>query len=407
MFSLFQSIRKVLPFFIVNIMINLGANFAHPVTPTIFKTLGFGDYMFGYALAAMMIVNFLFSPFWGKMNTVFSSRKCLCITCIGYAVGQFFFGMAQTEGQIIVIRAFTGFFTGGVFVSLLNYIINVSENETQRSQYLIINATITAVAGAFGFLVGGVLGELSTSYAIFAQSFILALSGVLALFVCKDDRTEQRGPMNAKELLKEANPFAAFLTSRKFMTVSFAVFFVICVFYSVAQTSFDQSFNYYLTDQFHLTSGYNGVFKAVMGIITLVANSTLCVYLLKKADLKRSLAALFLLGAAMLLCASLIQSLVWFFVFSALFYACCSASLPLIQNVVIRQAKDKDSNLVMGFYNAMKSLGGIIGSLLSGTLYAVGAKLPFIMCLSMFLLCAAGCFLFERREKREAEGAGK
>jgi len=384
-------------------MINLGANFAHPVTPTIFKTLGFGDYMFGYALAAMMTVNFLFSPFWGKMNTVFSSRKCLCITCIGYAVGQFFFGMAQTEGQIIMIRAFTGFFTGGVFVSLLNYIINVSENETQRNYYLIINATITAVAGAFGFLVGGVIGELSTSYAIFAQSFLLALSGVLALLVCKDDRADDRKSLNAKELIKEANPFAAFLTSKKFMTAAFAIFFIVCVFYSVAQTSFDQSFNYYLTDQFQLTSGYNGAFKAVMGVITLVANSTLCVYLLKKTNLKKSLTVLFLLGAAMLLCASLIQSLVWFFIFSALFYACCSASLPLIQNIVIRQVKGKDSNLVMGFYNAMKSLGGIIGSVLSGTLYAVGAKLPFIMCLTMFGLCAVGCFIFERREMHTAQ----
>lgn len=398
MFSFMESIRRVLPFFIVNIMINLGANFAHPVTPTIFKSLGFGDYMFGYALAAMMIVNFLFSPFWGKMNTVFSSRKCLCITCIGYAAGQFFFGMAQTEAQIIVVRAFTGFFTGGVFVSLLNYIVNVSESETERSHYLIINATITAVAGAFGFLVGGVLGELSTSYAIFAQSFLLALSGVLALVVCKDDRAGDRAPLTAKGLLKEANPFAAFLQSRKFMTAAFAVFFGICVLYYVAQTSFDQSFNYYLTDQFQLTSGYNGVFKAVMGIITLIANSTLCVWLLKKTNLNRSLTVLLLLGAVMLLCASLIGSLLFFFIFSALFYACCSAALPLLQNIVLRQAKGKDSNLVMGFYNAMKSLGGIIGSLLSGTLYAAGAKLPFIMCLVMFLLSAVGCVIFERRE---------
>lgn len=187
------------------------------------------------------------------------------------------------------------------------------------------------------------------------------------------------------------------------MTAAFAIFFIVCVFYSVAQTSFDQSFNYYLTDQFQLTSGYNGAFKAVMGVITLVANSTLCVYLLKKTNLKKSLTVLFLLGAAMLLCASLIQSLVWFFIFSALFYACCSASLPLIQNIVIRQVKGKDSNLVMGFYNAMKSLGGIIGSVLSGTLYAVGAKLPFIMCLTMFGLCAVGCFIFERREMHTAQ----
>ncbi len=33
---------------------NIGSNTAHPVTPTIFTTLGLGSYMFGLALAAQL-----------------------------------------------------------------------------------------------------------------------------------------------------------------------------------------------------------------------------------------------------------------------------------------------------------------------------------------------------------------
>ena len=54
-------------FFTVLFVFNMAANFAHPVTPTIIKELGLNDYMFGMALAAMMVCNFLFSPFWGKI----------------------------------------------------------------------------------------------------------------------------------------------------------------------------------------------------------------------------------------------------------------------------------------------------------------------------------------------------
>ena len=46
--------------------------------------------------------------------------------------------------------------------------------------------------------------------------------------------------------------------------------------------AFEQAFNYYLRDQFNLSSGYNGVIKAALGVISLVSNSTLCLWIIKK-----------------------------------------------------------------------------------------------------------------------------
>ena len=57
--------KSMVPFFAVMAAFQLAASFAHPVTPTIFTNLNLGSYMFGVALAAMMTVNFLFSPFCG------------------------------------------------------------------------------------------------------------------------------------------------------------------------------------------------------------------------------------------------------------------------------------------------------------------------------------------------------
>ena len=53
----------MLLFFLVMILYNLAANFAHPVTPTLFHTDQLGDYMFDVAFAAMQTTNFLLSPF--------------------------------------------------------------------------------------------------------------------------------------------------------------------------------------------------------------------------------------------------------------------------------------------------------------------------------------------------------
>ena len=85
-------------FFLAMMLFNMGANFAHPITPTVIQNLGLNDYMFGVAYAAMAFTNFLFSPFWGKLNGYLSSRRTMLIGGVGYGVGQICFCLARTEG---------------------------------------------------------------------------------------------------------------------------------------------------------------------------------------------------------------------------------------------------------------------------------------------------------------------
>ena len=66
-----------------------------------------------------------------------------------------------------------------------------------------------------------------------------------------------------------------------------------------------------------------------------------------------------------------------FILCSVFVYAGYSVSLPVLQHMVAVQADPARKNLVMGFYNATKSLGSIAGSLMAGFLYAVHTRLPF------------------------------
>jgi DHA1 family multidrug resistance protein-like MFS transporter len=52
--------KKLTLFFAVMVAFNMAASFAHPVTPTLIVERGLDSSMFGVALAAMMMVNFLF-----------------------------------------------------------------------------------------------------------------------------------------------------------------------------------------------------------------------------------------------------------------------------------------------------------------------------------------------------------
>lgn len=96
-------------FFVICAVFYVAASFAHPVTPSFIKEYGLNDYMFGVALSAMMTVNFLFSPFWGKITGYISSRRSMLIGGIGYGIGQLMFGFARTEAMVVVARGFAVF----------------------------------------------------------------------------------------------------------------------------------------------------------------------------------------------------------------------------------------------------------------------------------------------------------
>ena len=379
-------------FFTAMVLFNLAANFAHPVTPTIIQELHLPDYMFGLMLAAMMGSQFLLSPFWGKVNAFISSRKTLLICCTGYGMAQLGFACAETQGMILLVRVLAGIFVGGIFVSFLTYIINMAKPEDQ-AKFLTWSATIQAVFGAFGYLVGGILGEFSIRGTFLLQAAALTGAGLLFRFACLPDcRETEKIPM--KEVLRSSNPLQAFLDGRQFMNGAFALLFTLNILMNFGNTGFDQVFNYYLKDQLGLTSSYNGIIKAAVGLISFVSNMTLCLWIIRRTNTKRSMVVLSLFCALASLGALLIPELKLYILCSVLVYAGYSVSLPVLQHLAAERADPMQKNLVMGFYNATKSLGSIIGSLLAGFLYAVHDKLPFAVVAAVYGLSVVVAVLY-------------
>ena len=390
--------QRFLFFFAAMILFNLAANFAHPVTPTIIQDLRLPDYMFGLMLAAMQFSNFLFSPFWGKLNVSISSRQTLLICCTGYGVAQLGFACATTQSMILLARILAGVFVGGIFVSFLTYVINTAKPEDQ-AKFLTYSATIQAVFGAFGYLVGGLLGEFSIRGTFYLQAFCLGLAGILFRLVCLPDGQQEQTDL--KKIALETNPLQAFIDGKYFMNMAFVMLFAVNILMNFANTGFDQVFNYYLKDQLGLTSSYNGIIKAAVGLISFVFNMTVCLWIIRKTDTRISMTVLMALCAVTAL-GTLLAPKIWLFILLSVFvYAGYSVSLPVLQNMVAVQADPTRKNLVMGFYNATKSLGSIIGSLMAGFLYAVHIKLPFAVvavAYGLSLLAAVG-YLLQSKKK--------
>ena len=389
---------RLTPFFMIMVVFYLAANFVHPVTPTLIQNLNLHDYMFGVALAAMMLTNFLVSPFWGKLNNRVNSRCIILVCCIGYGLSQLGFAFGTTEFQIIAARMMAGLFTGGIFVNILTYIAKVSP-EQKRGKNLTISATISSVASAFGYLLGGIIGEFSIRGTFVAQTVILCLSGVLFYCVGVDDvKTETRGQYSISQLLKESNPFSAFLSCREFMTVSLFFLFSLCFLTNFSGTAFEQAFNYYLKAELQLGSSYNGSVKAVVGLLAFLSNTTLCMWIVSRTNTRKYL-LLTVMGSSMFsLLIVLQENVAAFFIFAVCLYITYYVSIPVLQDIIVKEAVSGQENLVLGFYNSFKSLGSVFGSFAAGALYESSCKYPFICVFLVYGLAVVFCiFSLKRR----------
>lgn len=392
--------KRVFSFFIVNVMVYLAANFAHPVTPTVIYDLQLPDYMFGLALAVMNVTMFLFSPFWGKINNYIPYRVSMLVSCMGYAVAQYMFGYAQDMAGVIVARLLAGIFIGGLFTSILGYISSTSPDE-HRGTYLTTYATISSVGGAFGYFIGGMLGEISVKTAFLAQVGLLALSGICFMFTCTADKAMEGAKLQPKELFKECNPFAAFAAGKTFLTWTWLKLIAVTCLSYTGYIAFEQVFNYYIKDQFGLSSAYNGTIKFAVGIISLIANSTICMYLMKKTDTRKTLTPVLAVATLSIIGVVLAPDIWSFLGISVILFAAYSISIPLVQNMVADRAGKGNSSLIMGFYQAIRAIGGMVGALLAGFLYDIDPMVPFIFAAAGFGISVIGEMMYYRAAKKE------
>ncbi len=383
--SKFKLKGNIIVFFCIQACFSMAASFAHPVTPTLIIERHLDSSMFGVALATMMTVNFLFAPFWGKMCNYLPTKTIMLIGAIGYSIGQSIFGAATSEAMIMGGRAFAGIFTSASFIAFSNYVVNTSRGSGTGSKLTIL-LTIQNVSGAMGYFIGGMLGLISVEAAFTAQVLVLATCGVLYFIFCKDD-TEDKIKPDHRLTFAEANPFAAFLDIRKFITPSLAMVFAMVAICAIGQNSYEQVFNYYIKDYFGMSSAYNGIFKAVIAFGGMLINSTLCMYLVKKTNTNKTFIWIVIANTIPVALALLFFESLWpFAACDIAFFIINTARLPLMQNLCAQRATPQTSNSIMGFYQAMNSLGGIFGAAFAGLIYDTNSHVPFILCFCAFVI---------------------
>jgi len=375
-----KSIKRL---YIITIIYGLAANFVHPVTPTLLNQLNFDKFMFGVSFAMMSLTYFIFSPFWGKIMEKVSINKILAFCLPGYALGQFIFCSATNAPILIFARLFAGCFSGGVMVSQMMYLSRNSE-VTEKGKNLAINATFAAISSTLGYFFGGVFGNVSITFTFMVQIVCLVLLGGYSFFYLGDEPGNNTDSFT--ELIKQSNPIAVFREKEVFANKYITTILIISFFASLASTSYDQSLNYVITDQFDLPPSYNGIVKAITGVLSLVANSLISIKIVRKHNSDKYLATLYFLCSMSIALLLIVTNLYVFLGLGIIFLILNNICQPIMQNLVTKSPENQGS--VIGLFNALRGLGMVLGAIIAGFTYILHDKMPFTVSLFFFVASA-------------------
>ncbi len=359
-------------------------NMAHPITPTMFIEKGFPDYLFGVSFAAMAFSFFVGSLVWGGIGDSRGHVKIMAFVMPIYGLSQFVFGITDSAFMTIVARLVGGFFSAGVFVCSMAYLVNLT-NDENRGRYMSYYVAFNSVGSAFGYFLGGVIGSYSILAVIVSQTLTIVICGILTYMLLEDyEMVGAKFSMNTS-----INPFKSYNNIVGKMPVVLTTFLIAVFLTSFATTAYDNAFNYYLKDALSLSSSYNGIIKAIIGIVTLIANFTINIYIVNHTETRKSIITVLLLCGISSMVVPFISGLYPFFIGNIVFFMFNAIYLPIQQDIVTSGHDSRISGIISGIFNSVRAIGMIFGSLFSGFIYEWGNKLPFITSSIVFFISVA------------------
>lgn len=377
---------SVVRFFAIYFVYCILANLVHPITPAFLQSIRLPSYMFGIAFAALSFANFSSSPFWGEMGDRRGYVRMMSLGFFGYGVGQYLFSLATGTTLVVIGRVVAGFFVASLNVNSMAYLASLTDDGRKRSQYMAIYVTLMSVGAGIGYLIGGWIGDRAMRPVFDLQCFgVMTLALFPLLFLSESARAKAGKPLT----LSHVNPLAPLMAgSGRAVSRTMGLFLGAVFLASFASYAHDQSLNYYLRAQLHFAPSGNGIFKAVVGLVALIANATVTMWITRKTDGRKSLVAVLALCSLTTVVMLLLPGVRPFLVAAMIFNAVNSVYLSVQQGLMVQSDECTTQGELAGLFNTVKYAGMVIGPLVSGFIYDRNPLLPFMAAAIGFGLAA-------------------
>ncbi len=175
--------RSPLIILLLTVLLDLiGFGIVLPLLPTYAKFLHASPFMIGLIASVFSIMQFIFSPLWGKLSDKIGRRPVMLISILITAISYLVFSQASTIPLLIFARGLSGIGSANIAAAQA-YITDVTDSKSRSGAMGMIGA-----AFGIGFIIGPVLGGfLKHNYGIPVVGYVAAslifIDFILAVFL--------------------------------------------------------------------------------------------------------------------------------------------------------------------------------------------------------------------------------
>ena len=385
-------------FYIVYACFAMCSNFVHPVTPAFLQMINCSSSMFGFAFAAMALGQFITSALWGRLGDRMGYARSMVYGYLGYGLSAIIFSLAKSWHLVVLGRFIGGLTVSATQVGSMAYLTSMrGATSEEKSKLLVMHASLTSIGGAFGFLIGGLIGDINLYYSFYSQAGVLLVLALTTFFFIREHEGFEKS--SEKLTVRDVNPFTSIIDSSKLVNIAITVFLVSAFLSMFSSTGFDQNFNYFLRAKFNFAPSSSGLFKAVVGVVSLLMNMTVSMWIVRRMNISKGLAGSLAMSGLAIIAMVLAGSTTGVLAFALIYYAFYAIYLPLQQSVMLKNDDESSKGAVAGLYNTARSLGMMLGPTFAGLLFDINPDYAFLT-FGALLIAAAVFTMINYRQLR-------
>jgi len=347
----------------------LGIGLIIPVLPYYVESFNVPDIVITLLFAVFSLFAFFSAPILGMISDRKGRRPVLLISLASSAIGWIIFAFSRTIWGLFLGRIIDGLAAGNISTAQ-NYLIDISRDKKEQTHNLGLIGAIFGIAFIVGPLVGGILSSISMKMPFIVVGILATVNTVLAYFFLPEtNHSRNTGKISI-------NPFSPII--KAFKNKNILPLYLAWLFFGIAVSLNQSIFALYITKVFSWTVVASGFIMTLVGIIISLNQA----FFLRKVWLKyfkESFLMIWLFVPFALGYFVMALPYKFAFILGLIVTAFGQSTLRVVMNSQIIGFSEKNQQgEMMGILASLMSLSMILGPLLGGAVYAIGAGLPFI-----------------------------
>ncbi len=148
--------KKVLAIlFAVMFLVMVGFGIIIPVLPFYAEELGASPLELGLLMSVYSLMQFLFSPMWGRISDRIGRKPVLLLGISGLALSFFLMAFASHLWMLFAARIIGGFLSAANMPTVMAYVADITTEENRSKGMGIIGASV-----GLGFIFGPAIGGI-------------------------------------------------------------------------------------------------------------------------------------------------------------------------------------------------------------------------------------------------------